>query len=186
MADPSRAQQVLRLFYDEGQPHVTRTYVAYRLGVSGPEAEALLEEMTSEGLIELDSDGEGNLHYRLPAAEEGRQVPHSPPPPMPAVPAWNPNAPPVGGWGPPPNPAPLVPAPRTDMIPVSDRSRLVTLLLCWFMGPLGIHRFYAGRNASGLLFLFTFGFLGLGVLLDLISIATGGFRDEHGRPIVNW
>ena len=34
---------------------------------------------------------------------------------------------------------------------VSKKNWLTTLLLCWFLGFLGIHRLYAGRIASGLL-----------------------------------
>jgi len=32
---------------------------------------------------------------------------------------------------------------------VSDKSRLVALVLCFFFGLLGIHRFYVGRPAPG-------------------------------------
>ncbi len=34
----------------------------------------------------------------------------------------------------------------------------------------GIHRFYLGRPASGLLYLFTWGFFGIGTILDLIRL----------------
>jgi len=43
----------------------------------------------------------------------------------------------------------------------------------WFLiifGPAGIHRFYAGKHISALIYLFTFGFFGVGQLLDLILI----------------
>ena len=39
-----------------------------------------------------------------------------------------------------------------------------------FLGFCGIHRFYSGKVVSGLLYLFTFGFLGFGQLLDLLLI----------------
>lgn len=61
---------------------------------------------------------------------------------------------------------------------------LVTLLLCFFGGTLGLHRFYAGKIGTGLLFLLTVGWCGVGYLIDLILIAVGSFRDKAGLPIV--
>jgi len=39
-----------------------------------------------------------------------------------------------------------------------------------FMGAAGIHRFYLGKYGSGLLYLFTFGFMGIGTVMDLFRI----------------
>lgn len=33
--------------------------------------------------------------------------------------------------------------------PVSDKSRLAAALLCWFVGVLGVHRFYVGQGRDG-------------------------------------
>lgn len=68
----------------------------------------------------------------------------------------------------------------------SEKSRLVALLLCLFVGYIGIHRFYAGKNGSGVLYLCTYGLFGIGVLVDLIMILTGSFTDDHGLPIIDW
>jgi hypothetical protein len=70
------------------------------------------------------------------------------------------------------------PAPVT-----SERGWLTALLLCLFTGYLGLHRFYVGKIGTGLLYLFTGGGYGLGWLIDLIAIATGGFRDKQGLPL---
>ena len=79
------------------------------------------------------------------------------------------------------------PSPQRTVDPnVSPRSRTVALLLCFFMGTLGIHRFYAGRIVSGILYIFTLGGLGIGVLIDLIRIACGSFKDKDGLPIRTW
>lgn len=69
---------------------------------------------------------------------------------------------------------------------ISPKSRLVTLLLCFFLGMPGIHRFYVGKIGTGIIYLLTFGVFGIGVLIDLILILFGGFRDSYGRPIKNW
>lgn len=65
----------------------------------------------------------------------------------------------------------------------SERSWLVTLLLCIFLGIFGIHRFYAGKVGTGLIQLFTAGGLGIWWLVDLILILFGEFRDAQGLRI---
>jgi TM2 domain-containing membrane protein YozV len=72
---------------------------------------------------------------------------------------------------------------------VSDKSRLVALLLCFFLGWLGIHRFYVGKVGTGLLMILTvmIGFIGLiWCLIDFISIIAGSFKDADGYPLTNW
>lgn len=64
------------------------------------------------------------------------------------------------------------------------RRRWVAAMLCLLLGFLGIHRFYVGKIGTGVLWLLTFGFGGLGVLLDLIIIICGGFRDKAHMPLV--
>jgi len=68
----------------------------------------------------------------------------------------------------------------------STKSRLVTLLLCVFIGGLGIHRFYVGKTGTGILWLLTGGCLGIGVLVDLIMIIVGSFTDAQGNVVSNW
>jgi TM2 domain-containing membrane protein YozV len=78
-----------------------------------------------------------------------------------------------------------LPAARIEPNP-SERSRLAALLLCVLLGWLGAHRFYVGKVGSGLLWLFTIGLLGMGVIFDLVLIATGEFRDQRDRRLVYW
>lgn len=68
----------------------------------------------------------------------------------------------------------------------SDKSRTVALLLSFFLGMFGAHRFYAGRPETAALMLVTLGGLGLWWLYDLILVAAGGFRDGEGRLITRW
>lgn len=60
---------------------------------------------------------------------------------------------------------------------------LATLALCFFLGFLGAHRFYVGKNKSGFLMLITLGGLGVWYLIDLITIVFGKFRDRKGKVI---
>ena len=66
---------------------------------------------------------------------------------------------------------------------MSDKSWTITLLLCIFLGYLGIHRFYAEKIWTGLLFLFTGGVLGVGYIIDFIVICVGAFDDKQRKPI---
>ena len=75
----------------------------------------------------------------------------------------------------------------TGQVPVMamepQKSWLATVLLCQFLGTLGVHRFYTGRIISGIFQLLTFGGFGIWVLVDLIMIVSGDFKDQYNRPL---
>jgi hypothetical protein len=64
-----------------------------------------------------------------------------------------------------------------------DKSFLVTAILWFFLGLIGIHRFYLGHIGMGLLYLFTGGLCGIGWIIDGILLATGGLQPKKGRFI---
>jgi len=66
---------------------------------------------------------------------------------------------------------------------VSDKGFVPTILLCFFLGTFGVHRFYVGKIGTGILMLLTFGGLGIWALVDFIIIVVGNFTDSEGRPI---
>ncbi len=51
-----------------------------------------------------------------------------------------------------------------------QKDKWVAFILCLFFGVLGIHKFYEGRVGLGLLYLFTGGLCGIGVIVDLIML----------------
>jgi TM2 domain-containing membrane protein YozV len=65
----------------------------------------------------------------------------------------------------------------------SDRNFVATILLCFFLGTFGAHRFYAGKIGTGVLMLLTVGGLGIWTLVDFILIACCAFKDQNGLPI---
>lgn len=84
----------------------------------------------------------------------------------------------------------------------SVKSWGTSLLLCIFLGMLGIHRFYAGKIISAIVILITTLFIyiiipiitfGIGIifwfipplieLIDIIIIVTGNFKDSQGKYI---
>jgi TM2 domain-containing membrane protein YozV len=52
-----------------------------------------------------------------------------------------------------------------------------------FFGFFGIHRIYAGRWASGLLWFFTFGLCGMGQLVDVFFVPRMIQDHNEGRPV---
>jgi len=66
---------------------------------------------------------------------------------------------------------------------LSEKGFVPTILLCFFLGALGVHRFYVGKVGTGILQLITLGGLGIWVLIDFIIIVTGSFQDSEGLPI---
>lgn len=65
----------------------------------------------------------------------------------------------------------------------SEKKKTTALILCLLLGVIGGHLFYVGRVTKGILYVFTIGFCGVGVIIDFISILTGSFKDNVGAPL---
>ena len=82
---------------------------------------------------------------------------------------------------------------------LSDKSKVVAALLCFFLGWLGMHRIYLGRAGSGILIialnilgalttaiLIGFVFIAIAeiwVVIDFFRILFGGLKDSQGRSL---
>jgi TM2 domain-containing membrane protein YozV len=84
---------------------------------------------------------------------------------------------------------------------ISPKSKTAAAILAFFLGTIGVHRFYVGKIWSGIFILIlsiigyaTLSFVvgaffliaaGLWVLIDFIMILMGKFRDKHGLLLKN-
>ena len=66
-----------------------------------------------------------------------------------------------------------------------EKGFVPTRLLCFFLGGLGVHRFYVGKVGTGILMLLTLGGLGIWTIIDFVTIAIGKFTDAQGNVIKN-
>ena len=61
-------------------------------------------------------------------------------------------------------------------------SKIAAILITFFFGGLGVHRFLAGKIGTGILWLITGGLFGIGWLIDFIKVCTGKFQKKDGTP----
>jgi TM2 domain-containing membrane protein YozV len=82
--------------------------------------------------------------------------------------------------------------PHHEYPEVSDKKRLLALLLAFLFGVFGAHRFYVGKTGTAvamlLLDLTLVGFAVTGVwsIVDCLFIAFGEFTDSDGRLVLEW
>jgi len=69
---------------------------------------------------------------------------------------------------------------------MSDKKIVVTMILCFFFGVFGAHRFYVGKTASAIVQLLTLGGLGIWMFIDFILILFREFTDGDGHKLTKW
>ena len=83
------------------------------------------------------------------------------------------------------------------------KNKYTALVLCWFLGIFGVHRFYTGRLTTGFFMLYCtiasiallfvniplalmgFTIVGAATIYDFTIIAFGSFKDCYGNYVVN-
>ena len=65
----------------------------------------------------------------------------------------------------------------------SDKGKTTAILLCLFLGGIGVHRFYLGYTMYGVIQLLTLGGLGIWALIDLVRLITGSLKDHEGKDL---
>lgn len=79
--------------------------------------------------------------------------------------------------------------PHSATATTSEKNTLAALLLCIFLGTLGVHRFFVGKIGTGFAMIgVTVVTLGAGgvvwTIVDIIAIARSKFQDKEGRTLV--
>jgi TM2 domain-containing membrane protein YozV len=62
-----------------------------------------------------------------------------------------------------------------------EKSQSIAIALWFFLGVVGVHRFYLGHIGLGVLYLLTFGLCGVGWLIDGILFLTGDLKPANGK-----
>jgi hypothetical protein len=81
---------------------------------------------------------------------------------------------------------------RTARAGESDRLILPAFLLAFFLGVLGLHRFYVGKTGSGVVMLvLTITVIGalvswIWATIDWVMLVCGAFTDADGRRLTQW
>jgi TM2 domain-containing membrane protein YozV len=78
------------------------------------------------------------------------------------------------------------PAASSASAVVAEKSPIVAFLLAFFLGGLGIHRFYMGtKTMTGIGYILTCGGLGIVSLVDWILLLVGVINDDIDKYVDN-
>lgn len=77
----------------------------------------------------------------------------------------------------------VVPSQTTSHVGVSPKSKVTLILLSFFLGGLGVHRYYVGKIGTGILMTLTLGGFGIWTIIDFIYAVCGKFTDSNGLII---
>ena len=68
----------------------------------------------------------------------------------------------------------------------NEKNWIVAVILSWFFGIFGAHRFYTGHIAIAIIQLFTLGGLCIWAMIDFILICFNQIRDINGHKLKNY
>ncbi|MDI9486694.1 MAG: TM2 domain-containing protein [Bacillota bacterium] len=66
---------------------------------------------------------------------------------------------------------------------IQKNQELYVRYYAFFLGGLGIHRFYVGKVGTGLLYLFTGGLFLIGTIIDFSTILFGKIKDKEEKTV---
>lgn len=107
------------------------------------------------------------------------------PPVPPAAPAAPVAAPAAAAAYAPPAPQAQVAAAPTPAAE-GDKSFIATWLFAYFLGMLGVDRFYLGKIGTGVVKLLTLGGVGIWWIIDIILVLAGAQRDRAGQRLAGY
>lgn len=61
-------------------------------------------------------------------------------------------------------------------------NKTAAILIAFFLGGLGVHRFMAGKIGTGIIWLLTGGCFGIGWLVDLIQVSQASLQLRTAHP----
>lgn len=70
---------------------------------------------------------------------------------------------------------------QTNIFQNVNNNSKIELLLCIFLGWLGIHKFYRKKTALGILYVFTLGILGIGWILDTVLLFVNLIKTDSNK-----
>ena len=70
-------------------------------------------------------------------------------------------------------------------LPVSKKNKKIMMILTIFLGFLGVHRFYAGKIGTGILWLCSGGVFFVGWIADIVAVCKNNFADSSDLLITS-
>lgn len=67
---------------------------------------------------------------------------------------------------------------KSNSMATQEKSQFIAALFAFFLGYLGVHRFYLGYTWQGVVQFFTLGGLGVWYIIDLIRILVGDLKEK--------